>query len=53
MQDEQFYLNVLVEENRGRYAGNVASVTFYFDIKREVESGEVWSYIFNINQNKN
>ncbi|KPN96528.1 lysozyme inhibitor LprI family protein [Lysinibacillus sp. ZYM-1] len=52
MLDGQFYLQVLVEENRGRYAGNVASIKFYFDIKREVESGEVWSNIFNISKNK-
>jgi len=47
MLDGQFYLQVFVEENRGRYTGNVATVKFYFDIKREVESSEVWSHIFN------
>ncbi|WP_233732686.1 hypothetical protein [Lysinibacillus sp. YS11] len=47
MMDGQFYLQVFVEENRGCYTGNVATVKFYFDIKREVESSEVWSHIFN------
>lgn len=29
---EKVSLNVIVEENRGRYAGNKATVTFSFDI---------------------
>lgn len=46
LKDKDFFWNVKVQENRGRYTGNVARIEYHFSIHREVEPSEVLEAFF-------